>query len=412
MQSGPPSFVEASGWWLRLGFISFGGPAGQIATMHQELVARRRWISEGRFQHALAYCTVLPGPEAQQLATYIGWLLHGIPGGLIAGGLFVLPSFFILVGLTWAYQSYGQVAWVAALFSGVKPAVVAIVVLAAWRIGKRSLRATPAKLLAAISLGAALLGAPFPLLVVLALVFGWRFPALAAGATHAGVGKGEGQFVIDDGQAPPPHAAVSYPRIAMIATVAAAIGMVPLPFLSGALREMATFFTGLAFLTLGGAYAVLPYLHDGALAHGWLLPGQMLDGLALGETTPGPLIMVVTFVGYMGSGMSGALVATLYTFLPSFVFILCGGPFVERARSVPRLAGPLGAVSAAVVGVIVHLAIVLGSHVLWVHGNVDWVAMGVMLAGVVALVRFELGIVPLLAVAAAIGWLRWALVAG
>lgn len=392
MPVSPPTFAEAAKWWLRLGFISFGGPAGQIATMHQELVERKRWISEGRFQHALGYCTVLPGPEAQQLATYIGWLLHGIPGGLVAGGLFVLPSFFILVGLTWSYQNYGTVAWVAALFAGIKPAVVAIVLLAAYRIGKRSIRTSASRGLAVVSFGAALAGVPFPIVVLAALVLGSLVPSLAVGGGHGKILDVDGEFVIADGVAPPAHALVSGPRIAAVLALGLVIGALPIPFLGEQLREMASFFTGLAFLTLGGAYAVLPYLHDGAIAHGWLAPGQMLDGLALGETTPGPLIMVVTFVGYLGAGFAGAVVATAYTFLPSFVFILAGGPFVERAREIPRLAAPLGAVSAAVVGVILNLAWVLAQHVVFAIDGVDWRATSIVVASAVALIRYEVGI--------------------
>lgn len=402
-----PTFAQAARWWFKLGMISFGGPAGQIATMHHELVGQRRWISPARFQHALAFCTVLPGPEAQQLATYIGWLLHGIPGGIVAGGLFILPAFFLLVGLSWAYAAYGNLPWLIAVFAGVKPAVVAVVAFAAWRIGKANLRGWAARVLALGSLVAAFGGVPFPAVVVSALSLGWIWPAIAQAGTHKNTGGDQGKYVIDDESPSPEHAQVHIGRIVAVTGTALALGLLPLGALSEPLREMASFFTGLALLTFGGAYAVLPYLHDGALAHGWLSAGQMMDGLALGETTPGPLILVVTFVGYLGSGVSGAAVATAYTFIPSFVFILCGAPFVERARAVPRLAGPLGAVAAAVVGVIAHLAWVLAAHAVMVNGRIDTFTVVVALASLVLLVRFSVGVTPVLAGAALLGWVRW-----
>lgn len=397
-----PTFAEAARWWLQLGFISFGGPAGQIATMHREVVERRRWLSEGRFQHALAYCTVLPGPEAQQLATYIGWLLHGLPGGIVAGGLFILPSLFLLVGLSWAYVDYGGAPPVAAAFTGVQPAIVAVVLLAAWRIARRALRGWPARLLAAGSLLACLAGVPFPAVVLGALLLGTtgQFGHLVGHAVSAG----NDDAVVGD------HTPVAFAaRPVLVVSCALAIGGGAVPFLGPDLQEMAGFFTGLALLTFGGAYAVLPYLHDGAVLRGWATSAQVMDGLALGETTPGPLIMVVTFVGFMGRGVTGALVATLYTFLPSLVFILAGAPLVERARQVPKLAGPLAAVSAAVVGVIVHLGLRLGEHAVVPGGTLDPGALVVAGVALVALVRFEVGIVTVIAASAAVGWLRWGL---
>ena len=398
-----PTFAEAAGWWLKLGFVSFGGPAGQIATMHREVVERRRWLSEARFQHALAYCTVLPGPEAQQLATYIGWLLHGLPGGIVAGALFILPSLFLLVGLSWAYVDYGNVPAVAAAFRGVQPAIVAVVLLAAWRIARRSLRGWPARALALASLLACLGGVPFPAVVLGAFVLG----TTGQFGHHVGakVARGDDEAVIGD------HTPVAFAaRPVLVTAVALVIGGGLAAFLVPDLREMALFFTGLALLTFGGAYAVLPYLHDGAVDRGWAFSAQVMDGLALGETTPGPLIMVVTFVGFLGGGVLGALVATLYTFLPSFVFILAGAPLVEKARQVPKLAGPLAAVSAAVVGVIVHLGIRLGEHALWPGGTLDGAALVVSLLALVALVRFDVGIVSVIGVAAAVGWGRWLVV--
>ncbi|MBM4368478.1 MAG: chromate efflux transporter [Deltaproteobacteria bacterium] len=394
-----PSFRDAALWWLKLGFISFGGPAGQIATMHRELVERRRWISEGRFQHALAYCTVLPGPEAQQLATYIGWLLHGIPGGIVAGGLFVLPSFFVLSGLTWLYLAYGSMPLVAATFAGVKPAVVAVVFLAAWRIARRALGNWPARGLAAVTLLACLLGVPFPILVLVALALGrtGHFGAARHASSRAAV---DDEAVIGDHHAAPPG------RPVLVTGASLALGAAAYLLLGDDLRAMAGFFTGLALLTFGGAYAVLPYLHDGAIARGWISSAQMMDGLALGETTPGPLIMVVTFVGFVARGWAGAGVATFFTFLPSFCFILAGAPLVERARAVPSLAGPLAAVSAAVVGVILHLGLRLAQHALLPEGHVDYIALVVMLGSLYLFIRRDTSMMLVLAGAALLGLLR------
>ncbi len=394
-----PSFRDAALWWLKLGFISFGGPAGQIATMHRELVDRRRWISEGRFQHALAYCTVLPGPEAQQLATYIGWLLHGIPGGLVAGGLFVLPSFFVLGGLTWLYLAYGSLPLVAASFGGVKPAVVAVVFLAAWRIGKRALRSWSSRALAVASLAACLAGVPFPAVVLVALALGatGRF---GAGGHAAGKVAGDDDAVIGD------HHVAPAGRPWLVTACSLALGVATYAALGDELRDLAQFFTGLAFLTFGGAYAVLPYLHDGAIARGWISSAQMMDGLALGETTPGPLIMVVTFVGFVARGWAGASVATIFTFLPSFFFILAGAPLVERARAVPSFAGPLAAVSAAVVGVIVHLGLRLAGHALLPGGSPDYLGVAVVLVALYLFIRRDTNMMIVLGGAAAVGLLR------
>ncbi len=393
-----PDFRQAALWWLKLGFISFGGPAGQIATMHRELVDRRRWISEGRFQHALAYCTVLPGPEAQQLATYIGWLLHGIPGGLVAGGLFVLPSFFVLSGLTWLYLAYGSVPLVAATFSGVKPAIVAVVFLAAWRISKRALKAWPARALAAASLAACLAGLPFPAVVVLALALGATGKFGASGHAAGNVAAADDAVIGD-------HHAAPAGRPLLVTATSIVLGVVTYAALGDELRALAQFFTGLAFLTFGGAYAVLPYLHDGAIARGWISSAQMMDGLALGETTPGPLIMVVTFVGFVALGWAGAAVATFFTFLPSFFLILAGAPLVEKARAVPSFAGPLAAVSAAVVGVIVHLGLRLAEHALVPGGAPDYIGFGVMLVALYLFIRRDMNMMIVLGGAALVGLL-------
>jgi len=411
----PVSFGEALRWWLRLGFISFGGPAGQIAIMHDELVVKRRWISERRFLHALNYCMVLPGPEAQQLATYIGWLLHGVRGGIAAGVLFVLPSLFILVGLSWIYVAFGEVPLVVAVLYGIKPAVTAIVLHAAWRIGRRALRGPVLWALAAAAFAAlTFLQAPFPLIILVALVIGalggTLMPRYFAGSPHASAAPGHGPALIDDDTPPPAHARFSPARFVrglVLGLGLWAIAYGALAFLLGAdhrLVQMGAFFTTAALLTFGGAYAVLPYVVQAAvLQYGWLTATQMIDGLALGETTPGPLIMVVAFVGYLGAGLPGALVATFFTFLPSFLFILLGAPLVEATREDLKFMAPLTAVTAAVVGVILNLALFFAGHVLWVDGAIDWAAVAITAGAALALFRYNAGIIRTLAACAAAG---------
>ena len=391
----PVSFREALAFWWRLGFISFGGPAGQIAIMHRELVERHRWISERRFLHALNYCMVLPGPEAQQLATYIGWLMHGKLGGIAAGALFVLPSLFILVALSWVYVRFGEVPAIAALLYGVKPAVVAIVLAAAWRIGSRTLRhpllwATAAAAFAALSVFAV----PFPLVILGAAVIGFAgsrlLPAAFGAAGHGGAATAAAASVIDDDSPPPSHARFSRRSLGLVVAVFLILWAGAMALLGSLLGwssdyvNMARFFTQAAFLTFGGAYAVLPYVLEGAVhQYGWLTATQMMDGLALGETTPGPLIMVVAFVGFLGgwtqqllgpesrfaAAVLGACVATFFTFLPSFLFILAGGPLVEGTRDDAKLTAPLVAITAAVVGVIVNLAVYFAWRVFWPEGT-------------------------------------------
>ena len=380
---------------MQLGCISFGGPAGQIALMHEELVERRRWISEKRFLHALNYCMVLPGPEAQQLATYIGWLMHRTWGGLIAGGLFVLPSLLLLIALSWVYMAFGNVPLVAGLFYGIKPAVTAIVVAAAWRIGSRVLTNGWRWAIAVAAFVAIFaLDLPFPLIVLGAGLAGWlggRFlPAqFAVGGGHGVAGKGAGPALIDDQTPTPAHARFAWRRLGRVVAVClglwlAAIGGLALAFgVDAVLTQMAWFFTKAAFLTFGGAYAVLPYVYQGAVEHHhWLTGPQMIDGLALGETTPGPLIMVVSFVGFVGgwtralfgteslflAGAAAAAVVTFFTFLPSFLFIFAGGPFIESTHGKLGFTAPLTGITAAVVGVIVNLAVFFGYHVLWPAG--------------------------------------------
>jgi chromate transporter len=428
-----PTFGQAFVYWLRLGFISFGGPAGQIAIMHEELVERRRWISEQRFLHALNYCMVLPGPEAQQLAIYIGWLMHRTRGGIVAGGLFVLPSLFILIGLSWVYMAFGHVAAVAGVFYGIKPAVTAIVVSAAYRIGSRALKNGWLWGIAAAAFVAIFaLDLPFPLIVLaagLAGHLGGRFaPArFAVGAGHARAAHGPGAAVIDDDTPTPAHALFTWRRFARVLAVCLGLWLVGIGGLTLAfgwnavLTQMAWFFTKAALLTFGGAYAVLPYVYQGAVDHRhWLTAAQMIDGLALGETTPGPLIMVVAFVGFVGgwtkaifgadslvlAGAAAATVVTLFTFLPSFCFILLGGPFIESTHGKLKFTAPLTGITAAVVGVIVNLALFFAYHVLWpagLAGHFEWPAALIGLAAAVALLRFKVGVIPVVAVSGLLG---------
>jgi chromate transporter len=425
-----PTFRTALRYWLKLGFISFGGPAGQIAMMHAELVERRRWISEQRFLHALNYCMLLPGPEATQLAVYIGWLLHRTRGGIAAGILFVLPSLLLLIGLSWIYMAYGQLPAIAGVMNGIKPAVVAIVLGAAWRIGSRTIRNALLAAIAACAFAAiAVFKLPFPLIVLgaaLAGFIGGRLrPALfQLGGAHASAGKSWGPALIDDDTPTPSHARFTWAGLGRVALAGCGLGLAAWLVLaalvgpSGALARMGWFFTKAALMSFGGAYAVLPYVVQGAVEHyGWLSAGQMIDGLALGETTPGPLIMIVAFVGFVGgwthalfgpdalfaAGAAGAAVAAAFTFLPSFVFILAGGPLVESTRGNVRMTAPLTAISAAVVGVIASLAVFFGSHVFWTGGGPNWQAILIGAAAGVALLRYKAGTIPLILACALAG---------
>ncbi|MFP5349621.1 MAG: chromate efflux transporter [Gammaproteobacteria bacterium] len=434
----PVSLAEAFKYWLKLGFISFGGPAGQISIMHQELVEKRRWISEHRFLHALNYCMVLPGPEAQQLATYIGWLMHGTKGGIIAGALFVLPSLFILIALTWIYLAFGDVPAVAGVLYGIKPAVTAIVVFAAYRIGSRALKNGVLWALAAAAFVAIFaFDVPFPYIVLGAAVIGFLGGRVApdkfkSGGHHGDGKKGYGPALIDDHTPPPDHARFKWVRVFTYAAIGLAVwaGVMGLMMAAwgwqGALTQMGWFFTKAALVTFGGAYAVLPYVYQGGVEqYGWLTGPQMIDGLALGETTPGPLIMVVTYVGFIGGwtkqvfgpdllalgGIAGALVATFFTFLPSFMFILIGGPAVEASRHDIKLAGPLTAITAAVVGVILNLAVFFAWHVLWPQatqaapfsGRFEWFAVIVGIVAFLALWKYKVDIMKVIGACAAAG---------
>ena len=426
-------FAEALRFWLKLGFISFGGPAGQIAIMHTELVERRRWISEQRFLHALNYCMVLPGPEAQQLATYIGWLMHRSVGGIVAGALFVLPSLAILIALSWIYLRFGDVPVVAGIFFGLKPAVTALVLHAAHRIGTRALKNRWMWGIAGASFIAIFaLDTPFPAIVLAAALIGHfgarRWPQVfALGGGHGPAKTHYGPALIDDHTPTPAHARFSRRRLAWVLGVGAGLwglamaGLLAAHGLQGTLTQMGWFFTKAALLTFGGAYAVLPYVYQGAVeTHQWLSGPQMIDGLALGETTPGPLIIVVAFVGFVGGWLKqvlgpdalflgGALAAgvvTFFTFLPSFVFILAGGPLVEATHGKLGFTAPLSAITAAVVGVILNLALFFAVHVLWPQGlgaRFDLLSALICIGAALALFRFKVGVMPLLAACAAIG---------
>ncbi len=427
------SFGTALRFWLKLGFISFGGPAGQIAIMHEELVERRRWISERRFLHALNYCMLLPGPEAQQLATYIGWLLHRSWGGIVAGLLFVLPSLLILIALSWLYIAYGDVPLIAGIFYGIKPAVTAIVLQAAHRIGSRTLKNAWLWSIAGAAFFAIFaLNIPFPLIVLGAAAIGYLGghcapDKFATGGGHGNINRSYGPSLIDDDTPRAAHTLFRKSHLLKLIVIGALLWLLPMGALTLAfgwqhtLTQMSWFFTKAALLTFGGAYAVLPYVYQGAVTHyGWLTPTQMIDGLALGETTPGPLIMVVAFVGFIGGYVqalfgpswqfvAGAVAATLvtwFTFLPSFLFILAGGPLVESTHGNLRFTAPLTAITAAVVGVIANLALFFAWHVWWPQGfddRFDAISALITVAAAIALLRFRRGVIETLTVCAAIG---------
>ena len=433
LKSESVSFWQAFMFWFKLGFISFGGPAGQIALMHEELVVRRKWLSEKRFLHALNYCMVLPGPEAQQLATYIGWLMHKTKGGIAAGVLFVLPSLFLLMGLSWLYIAYGEVTWVAGLFYGIKPAVAAIVLQAAYRIGSRVLQNNLLWAMATASFVAIFaMNVPFPIIVLAAASIGFvggrlSPSSLRMGGGHAAAAHSTGTALIDDDTPTPSHAVFTWKRLWQVLLAAAALWLLPMSLLifqfgwDHTFTQMSWFFTKAALLTFGGAYAVLPYVFQGAVEQfGWVTATQMIDGLALGETTPGPLIMVVTFVGFVGAYaqallgpdslfLAGALTATLvtwFTFLPSFIFILAGGPFVESTHNDLKFTAPLTAITAAVVGVILNLALFFGYHTIWPQGfgaPLDITSALIAFGAAIALLKYKLNVIQVIAVCGLLG---------
>ena len=437
-----PTFGEATRVWAKIGLLSFGGPAGQIALMHKELVDERRWISESRFLHALNFCMLLPGPEAQQLATYIGWLMHGWRGGVVAGMLFVLPGFLVMLCLSTAYALWGQTDWLSSLFFGLKAAVLAIVIEAVIRIGKRALKTTAMRIIAAVAfLALFLLKAPFPLVILAAGIAGYvlhRLGSRVPGMSHGAADKD------DDDRLGAGHRAT--PAKAFGAVVVWGVLWI-LPFViillagnPGAYQDIATFFSKMAVVTFGGAYAVLAYVAQQAVDHyHWLKPGEMLDGLALAETTPGPLVLVLTFTGFMAAfrdpgglsplmgGIVGATLTTWVTFVPCFLWIFLGAPWIERLRENKAISSALTAISAAVTGVILNLAIWFAIHVLF--AKVDEVAVGpfalawpqwttlspaalvLALLSAAMLLRFKAGIFVTLAVCGVLGlavkWLGW-----
>ncbi|MDP3088787.1 MAG: chromate efflux transporter [Methylotenera sp.] len=431
----PVSFAEAFMYWLKLGFISFGGPAGQISIMHHDLVEKKRWISETRFLHALNYCMVLPGPEAQQLATYIGWLMHRTLGGIVAGVLFVLPSFFILTGLAWIYMAYGSVPAVAGVLYGIKPAVVAIVLFAAYRIGSRALKNQVLWAIAALAFVAIFaFNLPFPLIVAVAALIGHfggrKIPKyFKVGGGHGASNKDYGAALIDDDTPTPEHAIFTWLKMLRIALIGIGIWLVAISTLivmygwDAAFTQMGWFFTKTALMTFGGAYAVLPYVYQGAVEHyQWLTPTQMIDGLALGETTPGPLIMVVTFVGFVGGWIShvfgtdaifasafvAAAIVTFFTFLPSFIFIFMGAPFIETTHGNLKFTAPLSAITAAVVGVILNLALFFAYHVFWpkdLSSNIDCFSIGLTAFATLAVFHFKINVIPVILACGALGML-------
>ena len=422
------SFAEAFRFWVRLGFISFGGPAGQLAIMHRELVERRRWVSEERFLHALNYCMLLPGPEAQQLAIYIGWLLHRVPGGIVAGAFFVIPSIFILLALSHIYAAYGNVAAVSGALAGFKPVVVAIVVEAVLKIGRRALtRRTHYLIATAAFISIYFLHIPFPIIVLTAGLVGLAVTRLLPriASTRMEDVKRESASVIDDDATRPAHTLPSRSRA--LRTLAAGLALWALPFAaivawrgwSSLHAQEYGFFTQAALVTFGGAYSVLAYVTQAAVAdYGWLSQTQAVDGLALAETTPGPLIMVLQFVGFMAgwnhpqgltpamSGIIGALITTWTTFLPCFIFIFLGAPHIESLRGNENLKGALSGITAAIVGVVLNLALIFGAAVIWprgLSGGTDWFAALMSVAAFVALFRFKVNVLWVVIIGGLIG---------
>jgi chromate transporter len=440
-----PTLAQATRVWARIGLLSFGGPAGQIALMHRELVEQRRWISERRFLHALNYCMLLPGPEAQQLAIYIGWLLHRTRGGLVAGILFVLPGALVMLGLSILYAVYRHVPLVEAVFFGVKAAVLAVVVEAVLRIGRRALKSRfMVGIAIAAFIGIYVFRLPFPLIILAAGLVGWlgnRYaPGHFAGDRHdGGEDAGAGGIIdrmFERGQLT--HADPSWRRAARVLAMGLPVWLGPVLLLwfatgsSSVWTQIGAFFSTMAVVTFGGAYAVLAYVAQAAVGtFGWLAPGEMADGLGLAETTPGPLIMVLQFVGFLAAyrapgalspllaGCLGALLTTWVTFAPCFLWIFLGAPYVEALRDNRAISAALSAITAAVVGVVMNLALWFALHVVFreVHrldilgvgpdvpvlGSIDWRAAALALAAMVAMLRFRIGMLPTLAACALAG---------
>jgi chromate transporter len=444
------SFSEAVRVWARIAALSFGGPAGQIAVMHRILVEERRWLGERRFLHALNYCMLLPGPEAQQLAIYIGWLMHGVKGGLVAGILFVLPGLLAIMALSIVYAVLGHVGPVAALFFGLKAAVLAVVLEAVVRVGKRALKnGVMVAIAAAAFLAIFVFGAPFPLIVLGAGLIGFaggvmKVPAFLVGGGH---GSAAGNEVADAdtvlGEGTPEHARPNLGWSLRISAVLLVLWLAPVLALGLTLgwdnvfSQIAVFFSKMAVVTFGGAYAVLAYVAQEAVeTFGWLRPGEMLDGLGMAETTPGPLIIVTQFVGFLAAfrqatglspvwaGVLGGLLTTWVTFTPCFLWIFLGAPFIEKLRGARALSAALAAITAAVVGVILNLAIWFGLHVLFsevrdgpaslevpVLSSLNVPTLVLTLAAAIAVFRFKVGVVKVL-LACALAGLAWHLAGG
>ncbi len=426
-----PSFREALRYWLKLGCISFGGPAGQIAIMHKELVEKRRWISESHFLHALNFCMLLPGPEAQQLATYLGWRLHGWRGGVAAGVLFVLPSVFILLGLSWLYMAGGHLPWLAAIFYGLLPAVIAVVAEAVLRIGKKAMKSPALWAIAAVSfISIYHYRVSFVIIIAAAAVIGWIGKSLAPSQFPAGKGHGtKGDLQEDSFLVLPPFPAPTWKRAAGIIATCLILWWLPIFSLGlwlgwgSTAFQQGVFFSKAAMVTFGGAYAVLPYVAQQAVEkYSWLSHPQMMSGLGLAETTPGPLIMVLQFVGFVGGwqhpgnltpmagAVIGALITTWATFLPCFLFVFLGAPHVEKLRSQPRLGAALTAITAAVVGVILNLGVNFATHALWPGPSFhfDGFVAVVAVVAFVAMQRFKVGLIPVIGGCAMLG-LVWRL---
>ncbi len=437
------SFAEAVRVWTRVALLSFGGPTAQIAVMHRILVDEKHWISESRFLYALNYCMLLPGPEAKQLAVYIGWLMHRTLGGIVAGSLFVVPGIISIMALSYVYALYGKVPFVAALFFGLKAAVLAIVIEAVVRIGKRALRTSATRVLAAAAfIGIFLFAIPFPLIILAAALIGFVGTASGFEAFKSDGGHGKAGTQGDDksllGDELPEHARPTVARALSVSAIWLALWLVPVIVIVGALgtgnvfSEIAVFFSKMAVVTFGGAYAVLAYVAQGAVEqYGWLRPGEMLDGLGMAETTPGPLIMVLQFVGFMAAfrdpgtlrplvaGTLGGLLTTWVTFIPCFLWIFLGAPFVESMRGNKALSGALSAITAAVVGVVLNLAIWFAIHSLFRTtipvrtapfsfdapnlASVDPWALALSVAAAIAIFRFNVGMITTLAACCAAG---------
>ena len=436
------SFKVAFYFWLKLGFISFGGPAGQIAIMHQELVEKRRWISEERFLHALNFCMMLPGPEAQQLATYLGWLMFKTKGALVAGILFILPSFFILLGLSTAYMIWGEMNWIQGVLFGLKPCITAVVITSAYRIGLKTLTHGFFISIALFAfIGLAVFSLPFPFVIFVAALSGLIASRIQPqlfnklSPEHSSATQDSTKSLLDRrAETENEHMVFSKAKCTQTFIYGLFFWLVPITFLylcvgwDHTLTQMSWFFTKASLLTFGGAYSVLPYVYQGAIeGHSWLTPAQMMDGMALGETTPGPLIMVVAFVGFVGgyvkaylgggaqilSGAIAAWVVTWYTFLPSFVFVLMGAPWVESTRGQLRLTAPLKAITSAVVGVIVNLGVFFAIQVLWprgLHEMPDVNSCLILGLALIGLLYFKRNAMEVIAFSAVFGFLlKWLL---